>query len=1353
MWHPKPAPPDFGKGRVCPEYKANFLSRAIFSWLDPLLWVGYTRPLLQDDLWDLPADHLSAHQAQALEHNFYSRVPSTERPRHWNDTPSYKKQDSSLFLAIHRTWMKPWWRAGVFKLAADTLITTTPLVNKVLLTWLTESYVYYKAGPALSTQYGIKEPKSIGYGIGLAFALFGMREISILCDQYYNQETFRIGMEQRTAVVGIVHRKSLRLSPKSRLTHSVGNIITMIAKDSETFDHFAMMGHLLWISPIQVIIGIALLIWTLGYSALAGFAIIVAGSPIFLILITLLFQQRRKGSVWTDKRVAATAEIFQGIRLIKFFSWGSFFEAKIASLRRSELKAVRNFALIAAGLMSIFTFLPVGATILAFITYALSGHNLDIPIIFTAMQYFMILQLPLLMIPMVMSAAAQVKVSLDRISLFLRAEELEKPFQIVDGLEVAVDVDASFVWDIKPAETKGVLDEEKKKEKEKKDAEDKTQPVAKKSWFSRKPVPEETLPQSQQDVIDEKPSEASSEPQSDEEPFGLSNLKLSIPHGAFHVIVGSVGSGKSSILEALVGEMRKTEGQVTFGGNIAYVPQVAWIRNQTLRENILFGQPYDATRYHEVLQTCCLEPDLEILPNGDMTEIGEKGVNLSGGQRARVSLARAVYSPYPIVLMDDPLSAVDAHVAQSLMSNCFLSGPLAKRTRVLVTHALHVLPHSDHIYMVENGKIAAQGSYEELLSTNTEFSRLVNEYGGLGKKRNEVATVALHAREEHKEAADALMQIEERLTGSVNLDVYLQFFKMAGGLAWAPLIVLVLVLHQACTIFVSLILVWWTSGEFGLKQYQYIGLYAGLGGSLTVLSFLSAFAFCILTMVAGREIYQKAFHALINAPVSYFDTTPIGRILSRLSKDQDMIDNSIALLSMQFLQSFAGLFGVVALVAYTFPLLTTIFIPLLLLYLLISVFYRATSVETKRLESILRSSLYAEVTESMTGLSTIRAYAREADSVREADEGQDMQNRAYFITFSIQRWLSVRLDTFGNILVLGIGLFAAGFRSSVNPAKIGNVLGYTLQITQSLSQMIILMAQTEQAFNSVERLLHFGILEPEGKKDAQQPPPEWPAKGQVDFQDVHMTYRSTLPPVLKGVSFSVGSGEKFAICGRTGSGKSSLIQVLLRIVEPQAGCITIDGLDIDTLDLRALRSRVAIVPQDSPLFQGTIRQNIDPEATLTDAELIAILQRTSLLPPQGVSDPVAEGKFGLDCSVSAEGSNYSAGEKQLVALCRALAKNSRIIILDEATSSVDADTDAKIQQTIRTEFADRTLLCIAHRIGTIVTYDRVLVMHQGDVGELGTILELFDQEDSMFRKLCNDASLTRDDVLKLRHEV
>ncbi|KAH8822118.1 multidrug resistance-associated ABC transporter [Flagelloscypha sp. PMI_526] len=1331
--HPKPAPPDFGKGTVCPERNSNVLVRPIYSWLDSMLWAGFTRPLLHDDLWELPSDHRAEYQAQALEEAFFSRVPEAQRPAHLSHVKPYPKQDSSLIRAIHRTWMGRFWFAAFLKLIADTLISTTPLVNKVLLEWLSLSYLYFQTGPEYAAQYGIEKPRGIGFGIGIALAVFGMRQISVLCDQYYMQETMRLGMFQRTALIANLHRKALRLSPKSRLTHSVGKIITMIAKDSDTFDTFTKEAPLLIVAPVQIIIGLGLLIWTLGYSALAGFGIIVAVSPIFLGLITLLFKARKKGEEWSDKRVRLSNEIFQSIRLIKFFSWTSYFEQKIFRLRLHELSAARTFGVAIAGAMSILMFLPVGATILAFVTYALTGHNLDIPTIFTAFQFFLVLQGPLAMFPIVMSTWAHIKVSLDRIEEFLLAEEMPKPYEVVDDLDVGVEVDGCFEWDVKVPEEQA----------EKANSKPKDTPgnaKAEKRQKNKKEI-EKKLPS----ALNEKEGET------EETPFSLSDLKLSVPRGAFHAIVGSIGSGKSSILEALVGEMRKTQGWVRFGGDIAYVPQTAWIRNQTLRDNILFGQPYDEMKYREVIQACCLEPDLDILPDGDMTEIGERGINLSGGQRARLSLARAAYSPYPVVLLDDPLSAVDAHVSQSLMSHCFLSGPLSKRTRLLVTHALHVLPTTDYVYMVEKGKIVAQGAYQDLIESNAEFARLVSEYGGLRKEHDLTVQkiVSESGQKENQEAADVLMQAEERVTGSVGWGVYVQFFRLGGGMAWAPVLIVLLTLQQ---VFSSLVLVWWTSGQFGLTQNQYIGMYAGIGASMALLTYFTTFAFLILTIIAGKHIFQRAFHALMNAPVSYYDTTPIGRILSRLSRDQDTIDGEIAWLTRtQFFQAFTTLFGIVALVAYTFPLLTTIFVPLLCLYLLVSVFYRATSVETKRLESILRSALYAEVTESATGLSTLRAYKLQRDSIRSADDGQDRQNQAYFITISIQRWLSVRLETFGSILVLGIGLFAAGYRSTVNPAKIGNVLAYTLQITQALSETIVHMAQMEQAFNSVERLLHFTNITPEGKEDAKEPPsPSWPERGSVEFDNVKLAYRPTLPLVLHGVSFSVKPGEKFAICGRTGSGKSSLLQALLRMVEVQEGRINIDDIDVGTLDLVSLRSRIAIVPQESPLFQGTIRQNIDPQCFLTDGELISILQRTGLLPPSGVSDPAAEVKFGLDSSVEDQGTNYSAGEKQLIALCRALAKNSRIIILDEATSSVDSDTDAKIQQTIRREFADRTLLCIAHRIGTILSYDRVLVMDKGTVGELGPILELFDKEDSMFRGLCNDASLTREDIMKLK---
>jgi ATP-binding cassette subfamily C (CFTR/MRP) protein 1 len=363
----------------------------------------------------------------------------------------------------------------------------------------------------------------------------------------------------------------------------------------------------------------------------------------------------------------------------------------------------------------------------------------------------------------------------------------------------------------------------------------------------------------------------------------------------------------------------------------------------------------------------------------------------------------------------------------------------------------------------------------------------------------------------------------------------------------------------------------------------------------------------------------------------------------------------------------------------------------------------------------------------------------------------DWQNKAYYLTVAIQRWLSVRLDLFANVLVLGIALFAAGFRTTVSPSKIGVVLTYSLSVTQLFSDMVAQFAQTEQNMNAAERVLEYTKVPLEGDKTTpNDPPQEWPQKGGIEFKNVELAYRKDLPLVLKDVTFDIKAGEKVGIVGRTGAGKSSLLQALFRMAEVRSGNIVIDGVDIRKIGLSVLRTQLALVPQDSTLFLGTLRENIDPMHLRTDAELISVLQRAWLLPPNGVSDPAAEAKFNLDATVGDEGSNYSAGEKQLLALARALAKNSRIIVLDEATSSVDVETDSKLQRTIQTEFEGSTLLCIAHRLNTIAYYDRVLVMDAGQVAEFDTVLNLFDREDSIFRSLCNEANLSRSDILRIR---
>ncbi|KAJ7591654.1 multidrug resistance-associated ABC transporter [Mycena floridula] len=1347
-FRPPPAPAAFGGEKVLPEDGASYFSRLFFSWLDPLLDVGFSRPLQEDDLWQLPRDRQTDALTAKFEYQFYRRCPPEKRPRFIRETVDLEtkplkwpaswlrrkpKHDGSLPKTIYYTFMNRWLYAGILKLCSDTLKTTTPLLTKVILAWLSESYAYHRLPDDVKAS--VVKPRGIGYGIGLGFALFAMQEVASLMSNHYTHLVMINGLYLRSAVIGNVFRKSLRLSGRARLDHSVGQITTMISADATRFDRVAFFIHNVWVAPIQIIIGIGLLIGNLGYSALVGLAVLLLGFPIQMILVKIMFKQRRKAVRITDSRVRLTTEVLQGIRLLKYYAWEQFYVHQITGLREKEIAALRITSLARASLISIVTFIPIISAILSFITYALSGHTLNVATIFSSLQLFNIIRTPLLLLPLVLSALADLWVAMARVAKFLMAEELEEPYTIEPKADNAVEVDADFVW-----ETAGKMEGPKF-------AVTKEKPGHRNK---EKPPPAKDIEKA--------------EPEEEETPFELNGLKFSVPKGSFVAIVGRVGSGKSSILQALIGEMRKTRGQVIFGGSIAYVPQSPWIRNDTLRDNVIFGQEEDDEKFWEIIRACSLEHDLEILPQGQYTAIGEKGINLSGGQKARVSLARAAYSSSQVVLLDDPLSAVDSHVGKSILENCLLSGPLAKKTRILVTHALHVLDKTDYIYFVEDGKIAAHGPYKELIKSSTAFGHLIEDYGSQDqddslvsessdKVKAEDAAIKPQPTTVVKAANTALMQEEERYTGAVSWNTYNRYLAFGGGLVWAVILLSLYTLMQGAQVGNNLFLGFWTGLTIpGFSQGQYMAVYAGLGFAQAMFSFLCSFTIALLGLRASLNLFKAALNHVLRSPVSFFDTTPIGRILARLSKDMDTLDQELAMTVNQFLTTFSSVLGTVALVFYTFPLLGIIFAPMVAIYYVAAAFYRRTSVETKRLDSIMRSALYASYSESLTGLATIRAYGIQKEAVDKAENGLDMENRAYYMTISIQRWLGTRLDLLSNCLILGIALFAAGFRNSVEPTKIGVVLSYSLTITQVFSDMVTQFAQTEQNMNAVERVLVYSELPSEAAQTTKNdPPPSWPTQGQITFEDVEMAYREGLPLVLKGVSFSIKPGEKVGIVGRTGAGKSSLLQSLFRIVELQSGRIVVDGVDVREIGLDTLRSRLALVPQDSTLFLGTLRENLDPQNSRTDAELITVLQRAWLLPSEG-TDPVAEAKFSLSSTVSDEGGNFSAGEKQLLALARALVKNSRIIILDEATSSVDVETDSKLQRTIQTEFASSTLLCIAHRLNTIAYYDRILVMDAGKVAEFDTVLNLFDKETSIFRSLCDEAGLGRADICRIREE-
>ncbi|KAJ7890947.1 multidrug resistance-associated ABC transporter [Mycena olivaceomarginata] len=1379
---PPPAPPALGAGKLMPEQNASIFSRLVFAWLNPILSVGFTRPLEANDLWSLPPERLTDAMAQKLQDNFYARCPPEKRPLYVqdpgtssepsvsdvkqetkSDDPKAKKQkspyDSSLGKALHVTFFTPFWTAGVLLLIAEALRTTAPLVNQILLTWLVDSYVYVRLTDEERQAFNIGKPRDIGYGIGLAFAVFAMQESASLLTNHSYQVGMRNGLLVRTSIIGSIFRKSLRLSGRARLEHSVGQITTMISSDAEKFDLLSYLVHYTWIAPLQLIIVIGLLIKTIGVSALVGFGLLVVVAPLQGILVKIMFDQRFKGVKITDARVRLISEVLQGIRLVKFYGWEDFYIERIQEMRRREVKTIRKSAWATSALVAMFTVMPTLAMILSLIAYKLTGHALDIAKIFTAVNLYSIARVPLVMLPVVLSFLAPTLVAMRRIATFLTAEELASPYTINEHTPDAITVDGDFTWeniqDIERPEeeehdpARKMLKAKEKKEKERAEKEWKKRQA--KEAKKRQKEGEEVLPS----VVD---AAQARDENPKEEPFAIKDLKLNVHRGAFVGIIGRVGSGKSSVLQALVGEMRRIRGETIFGGKVAYVPQVPWIRNETVKNNILFGEAHDEDRLQEVVDTCSLRYDMDVLPYGLETEIGEKGINLSGGQKARISLARAAYSPADIVLLDDPLSAVDAHVGKAIVENCLVNGPLAKKTRVLVTHALHVLHRMDYIYVMDGGEIKEHGTYNSLMQNGHLFPRLIDEYGSKeeGKATHTGAAgdlTTLHVANE-KQLVAVLMQVEERNTGAVTWTVYRRYLVYAGSVMWAFIVAALLISDQGSSTMSFIFLGWWTSQTIkDFTQGQYMGVYAGISGATAVASFLLSLCFTIIGLISSLGLFKAALGRVLKAPMSFFDTTPMGRIISRLSKDQDTLDGELPMMAMQFALSFCSVLGTVALVFYVFPYLGILFVPLTALYLLASIYYRRTSVETKRMDSLLRSALYASYSETLTGLATIRAYGEQARAIKDADHGLDMENRAKYTTISIQRWLGIRLDLFGNILVLGIALFAAGFRHTVDPSKIGVVLSYTLGVTFLLTEMVSQFAQIEQSMNAVERILHYTDLPSEAAAVTKHdPPPSWPDKGEIQFTNVKMQYREKLPLVLDGVSFHIRPGEKIGIVGRTGAGKSSLLQALFRTVELKDGKIEIDGYNISTIGLDALRRNIALVPQDNVLFLGTLRQNIDPHKTKTDAELISLLQQAWLLPRDGTIDPVTEAKFSLDGSVSDEGSNFSAGEKQLLALCRALVRDSSVIVLDEATSNVDVETDAKVQRTIRTEFKHATLLCIAHRLNTIVYYDRILVMDAGKVVEFDTVLNLFDRSDSIFRSLCEQANLSRADILRIRTE-
>lgn len=1316
----------------CPEASAGFFSRLSFWWFTKLAILGYRRPLEDRDLWSLSEEDCSHKVVQRLLEAWQKQQTQASGSQTTAVEPKIPGEDEVLLRARPKTKKKPsFLRALVrtftssllmgafFKLIQDLLSFINPQLLSILIRFISD--------PTAPTWWGFVLA-------GLMFVSSTMQ--TLILHQYYHS-IFVMALRLRTAIIGVIYRKALTITNSVKREYTVGEMVNLMSVDAQRFMDVSPFINLLWSAPLQVILAIYFLWQILGPSALAGVAVIILLIPLNGAVSVKMKTYQVQQMKFKDSRIKLMSEILNGIKVLKLYAWEPSFLEQIEGIRQSELQLLRKGAYLQAISTFIWVCTPVMVTLITLGVYVCVDENnvLDAEKAFVSLSLFNILKIPLNLLPQLISGLTQASVSLKRIQDFLNQNELDPQCverkTISPGCAITIH-NGTFTW--------------------------------------------------AQDL-----------------PPTLHSLNIQIPKGALVAVVGPVGCGKSSLVSALLGEMEKLEGAVSVKGSVAYVPQQAWIQNCTLQENVLFGQPMNPKRYQQALETCALLADLDVLPGGDQTEIGEKGINLSGGQRQRVSLARAVYSGANIFLLDDPLSAVDSHVAKHIFDQVIgPEGVLAGKTRVLVTHGISFLPQTDFIIVLADGQITEMGHYSTLLQHNGSFANFLRNYApDENQEDNEVLqnadeevllledTLSTHTDLTDNEPAiyevrkqfmremstlssegegqnrpvpkrytnslekempvtqtketGALIKEESAETGNVKLSVYWDYAKSV-GLCTTLFICLLYAGQNAVAIGANVWLSAWSNDAVDHSQPNNtsvrLGVYAALGILQGLLVMLSAFTMVIGAIQAARLLHTALLHNQIRAPQSFFDTTPSGRILNRFSKDIYVIDEVLAPTILMLFNSFYTSISTIVVIVVSTPLFCVVVLPLAVFYAFVQRFYVATSRQLKRLESISRSPIFSHFSETVTGTSVIRAYGRVQDFKVLSDTKVDSNQKSTYPYIASNRWLGVHVEFVGNCVVLFAALFAVIGRNSLNPGLVGLSVSYALQVTMALNWMIRMLSDLESNIIAVERVKEYSKTETEAPwvLESNRAPEGWPSSGVVEFRNYSVRYRPGLELVLKNLTVHVQGGEKVGIVGRTGAGKSSMTLCLFRILEAAEGEIFIDGLNVAHIGLHDLRSQLTIIPQDPILFSGTLRMNLDPFGRYSEEDIWRTLELSHL------SAFVRSQPTGLDFQCSEGGENLSVGQRQLVCLARALLRKSRVLVLDEATAAIDLETDDLIQGTIRTQFEDCTVLTIAHRLNTIMDYNRVLVLDKGVVAEFDSPVNLI-AAGGIFYGMAKDAGL------------
>ncbi|KXS13313.1 multidrug resistance protein 3 [Gonapodya prolifera JEL478] len=1360
-----------------------------FGWLSELFDVqlGYSRILTPSDLPPLKTSDVTATSAaifhqfwrEELENSGYSyqsqqEVEPSPTPWYRNVIGAKSPPSPSLLRALRRSFGGRFFFGAVFKLGNDISTFTLPPLLGLLI------------GFANSRLSGVGTPQPVENGVLISVAMFMLATFQSICVHQYFQTVINVGMRLRTALCSAVYRKSLVLAPGAKGTSTSGEITNLMSADSQRIANSMNYLHMAWSAPLQITIALTLLYQQLGPSIFGGVAVMILATPVNTFVARLRKRFEEEQMELRDERVKIMDELLMGIKVIKLYAWEKVFLGKVEKVRDGELNLRRRLAGLSAALYLTWSSTPFFVSLAAFSLYSMvETAPLTSTKIFVSLSLFNLLTFPLIMLPNVISGVIQASVSMQRVKKFLLSDEINReaverlpaPVVQVPLLTQMITVEGgSFSWSLQP----GPAGETSETERATNNGDARSAGNVGERNKSVKAI--------------------------------LSGIDFKVLSGECVAVVGRVGAGKTSIVSAVLGEMKKLTGRVEVRGKVAYVSQVAWILNVSLRDNVLFGNDWDEEWYNKVIDACALRTDFAILPGGDQTEIGERGINLSGGQKQRVSLARAVYSRADVYLLDDPLSAVDSHVGRHIFENVVgKNGLLATKTRLFVTHGIHFLPDCDRILMVQDGRIIAQGKHQELLaqsppvrngaegsssSSSWSYAELVRDLEVENKPDEDLGDETEREEEEEEEllseASDELndsarkpvtdrrksstdlklrlkqaeahskaekdleqmnkiIQKEELRTGSVSFSTY-AIYAEACGYGNIVIYLVLAAAQQAFSVGGAIWLADWSKtgdrGDVSSDAFWRISIYAALGMGQVVFTIGQQLAINMLCAIrAAWKLHNRMLHNIINCPQSFFDQTPTGRVLNRFAKDIELVDETVPMVASGVVWDILYSMSALLVNAWISPVFGLAVIPVLSVYVYVGLFYLATTREIKRLESASRSPVYAFFNETLGGLPVIRAFGQSQRFISTSDSRIDTNSRAYFPYVSSNRWLGFRLELLGNALLLAACLStvaAVALNWNITASFVGLAISFALSIGESLSWVIRECCDVETNIVAVERITEYSEVPNEAPHyiPDRTPPNEWPSKGEVTFSKFSTRYRPNLPLVLNDINLNIPSANKYGLIGRTGSGKSSLALSLFRIIEPSAGTIVIDGVDISTIGLHDLRSRVTIIPQESLLFQGTIRENLDPFGDRSDADCWRALDAS------GLSDHVKNMEGKLDAKVLPGGENLSVGQRQLICLARALLRRTKVLVLDEATASVDKQTDDFIQETIRKEFSDCTILTIAHRIGTVLDYDRIVVLgpaststEGGTVLECGEPTELMNDSSSKFHEFAKQAGL------------